>query len=67
MTKEEAIRAMKNGKQVTSDDFISPDEEYCIYDNSYLLPFRFIVNDTNKPLNKCWNSDEWRIRRVNIW
>lgn len=65
MTIEEAIIAMAEGKEVTSDEFECPDYTYCIYDKTIKdeLPFRYIRNNINTSMGSVWNIKTWRLRK----
>lgn len=64
MTREEAIIAMLEGKEVTSDEMDEPDDTYCIYDSSMSYsPFRFKSNRGNTPIYHSLAHKTWRLRR----
>lgn len=65
MNREEAIIAMVEGKEVTSNEFGEPDYTYCIYNKAIKdeFPFRYIHNDINTTMAGVWNIKTWRLRK----
>lgn len=68
MTKRELIKNLLNGKKMTSDEFTSPDKNYCIYDESKDNPFRFVnmINETNSEMSGVWKYTNWREVKENL-
>lgn len=62
-TREEAVLAMLDGKQVTSDEFNIPDEEFCIYNKNKKQPFRCMGEHGEVPLTNYWDCKVWRERK----
>lgn len=60
MTKRELIQHLLDGKKMTTDKFDVPDETYCIYDDNYDNPFRYIRKLNNSPMVGVWDYTNWR-------
>lgn len=65
MTREDAILTMLDGKQITSDEFMYPDDAYCEYNKTIQneIPFRYIYNNINTNMDSLWNIKHWRLRK----
>lgn len=65
MNRHEAILAMLDGKEVTSDEFNNPDEEYCSYDETgeWAYPFIHTFKSDSMSMRDIWSVKEWRLRK----
>lgn len=59
MNREEAIRAMLDGKKVRRVGWVGGG--YCMYDTTYRKPFRYIIGDCNEEMKEVWRYEEWEI------
>ena len=62
ITREEAIKAMLEGKKVKPLECKNEEcSGYAYYDPSYSIPFRWVVGEGNDPLKGMWYYKEWII------
>lgn len=59
MNREEAIRAMLDGKRVTCN----AEDSYCYYDDSKSRPFRYVVlcDGHNEEMALIWSEEKWEL------
>ena len=60
ITREEAIKAMIDGKKVRPLRY-KESSSYACYDPSYSIPFRWVVGEENNPIEGLWHYKEWII------